>query len=214
MSLSRGVFVTSKTKRHLARSSLAILWLLGAAALHAADSDGESSFEGAFLSISLNIVHDHMALRSFHVTPGTAAAFIDICTHSKRIWINNQAISCLHAELVENGAAVELEIPQDAITSAPAGYLLVSAKPTRGASLRALKEAESSAIQEDVINTAAGIHVTAAELGRAKAVDSKNRSFVLVAHGKDRDGNRPTYVFAVADGQATYVASCLTGRSG
>lgn len=103
--------MTSKIKQRLARSSLAILWLLGAAALHAADTDGRSSFEGAFLSISSDIVYDHMVLRSFHVTPGTAAAFIDTCTHGKRIWINSQAISCLHAELVENGSAVELEIP-------------------------------------------------------------------------------------------------------
>ncbi|MDF4004294.1 hypothetical protein P3W33_12915 [Luteibacter sp. PPL552] len=196
--------MTSKIKKRLARSSLAILGLMGAAALHAADADGRSSFEGAFLSISWDIVHDHMALRSFHVTPGTAAAFIDTCTHGKRIWVNGQAIACLHAELVENGSAVELETPQDAITYAPVGYYLVSANPTHGASLRALKEAESSAMREDAVNAAAGTHITAAELGRAKAVDGKDRTLVLVAHGKDRDGSRPTYVFSVVDGQATY----------
>lgn len=189
----------------LVRCSLATAWMMGAGVLHAADADGQSSFDGAFLSISSEIVHDHMALRSFAITPGTSMAFIDACARGKRIWINSQAIACLHAEAVENGSAVELEVAQDAIESAPVGYYLISTKPTRNAVLRALKELERNAMSEGAATVAAGVHLTAAELGRAKAVDGKDRTLVFVAHGKDRDGNRPTYVFSIARGQAVYV---------
>ncbi|MGN2248122.1 hypothetical protein ACFWZ3_15685 [Frateuria sp. GZRR35] len=195
--------MAGRIRRQLVRCSLAMAWAMGAGILRAADTDGESSFDGAFLSLSSDIVHDHMALRSFAVTPHTSAAFINACSHGRHIWINNQAITCLHAEAVENGSAIQLEIAQDAIRSAPVGYYLVSAKPTRNAALRALKEPERDTMSEDAA-AAAGVHITAAELGRAKAADGKDRTLVFVAHGKDHDGNRSTDIFSVAGGQVTY----------
>jgi len=175
--------------------------------LHAADSDGESTFDGAFLTISGAIVHDHVAFRSYQVTPSTRAAFVDACTHGKRIWINGRSSPCLAAETMKNGSAVQVEVPKDINLSSSDTYFVVSAKPTANTSLRELNDQERGVMSGDpgtASIASTGIHFTAADLDHAKAVNGKGRSLVFVAHGRDRAGNRPTYVFSVANGQTSY----------
>lgn len=186
---------------------LALGLMMSTCGLHAADMDGDSGFDGAFLVLSGNIVHDHLVLRSFKVTPLTRAAFVEACAHGKQIWINGRSSPCLSAKAMENGSAIQVEVPQEAIKSSSDTYFLVSAKPAANAAWRELNELERGAMSADAgiaAAAAAGLHLTAAELGHARAVDGKDWSLVFVAHGKDRDGNRPTYVFSVADGKLAY----------
>ena len=175
--------------------------------LHAADSDGESTFDGAFLTISSDIVHDHLAFRSHQVTPSTRAAFVDACTHGKRIWINGRSTPCLTAETIENGVAVQVEVSQDIKISSSDTYFVVSTKPTANTLLRELNDQERGAMSGDAgaaSIASTGVHFTAADLAHAKAVNGKERSLVFLAHGKDRAGNRSTCVFSIAGGQIAY----------
>lgn len=203
-----GMTLTAAGTAKAARWALALgLAMSACGLLHAADSDGESTFNGAFLTISGEIVHGHLALRSFKVTPATRVAFVDACTHGRRIWINSRSTPCLGAETIANGIAVQVEVSQDISLSSSATYFVVSAKPTANTSLRELNDHERGAVSGDpgtASIASTGAHFTAADLGHAKAVDGKDRSLVFVAHGKDRAGNRPTYVFSVANGQIAY----------
>jgi hypothetical protein len=200
--------MTKTARRPVMRWPLALgLAMSACGLLHAADSDGDSGFDGAFVTLSGDIVHDHLAFRSFKVTPATRAAFVEACTHGKRIWINGRSAPCLSAEAVENGSAVQLEVPQDASLSSSATYFVVSAQSAANTALRELNDQERDSMSGDV-GTAAivstGVHFTEADLGHAKAVNGKERALVFVTHGKDRNGNRLTYVFSVAAGQVAY----------
>jgi hypothetical protein len=175
--------------------------------LHASDSDGDSSYEGAFLTLSADIIHEHLAYRSFRVTQASRAAFVEACAHGKRIWVNGRSAPCLFAKVLDNGSAVQVEIPLDTMKFPFADYYLVSAKPVRYTAQRELNEQERRAIVGDAGAAAirsAGFPATTIDLGHAKAVNGKNLSLVFVSHGTDRDGNRLTYVFSVAAGQVTY----------
>jgi hypothetical protein len=189
-------FVSNTVKRRTARWMLAIGLIAGACGLlHASDSDGDSGFDGAFLTLTGNVIHNHLALRSFKVTPSTRAAFVMACAHGKRIWINSRSAPCLSAEAKENDSAVQVEVSLDTDKSLSGSYYLVSVRSSAYASLRDLTEQERSALP----------HITTASLGHARAVNGRNRSLIFVPYGKDRDGNRLTYVFSVVDGQAAYV---------
>ena len=200
--------MTNTTWRSELRWPLALGLAMGASGLlHAADSDGDSTLEGAFVTLSSDIVHDHLAFRSFKVTQATRTAFVEACAHGKRIWINGRSVPCLSAEAMENGSAVQVEVPQDASMSSSATYYVVSAKPAASTAVRELNDQERGGMSGDASTAAiaaTGVHFTETDLGHAKAVDGKERSLVFVAHGKDRNGNRPTYVFSMADGQMAY----------
>jgi hypothetical protein len=176
--------------------------------LHASDSDGSSEFDGAFLTLYVVHDHEHLAFRSYQITPSTSDAFTKICTQGKQIWINDQHFPCLSSELVEGGPPVQVEISLDAEKSMFGNYYLVSVQPTSFAALRDLNEQECSALQESMDKTEKGStmpHLLSASLKNAKAVDGRNRSFVFVPYGKDKDGNRLTHVLSVSNGQSTYI---------
>jgi hypothetical protein len=175
--------------------------------LHASESDGSSDFNGAFLTLYGDVDHGRVVFRSYQITPSTRDAFSKACTHGAQIWINGQHFSCLHSEMLKSSPAMQVEVSSDAEKSLSSRYYLVSVQQSTFATLRNLNERERSALQENVGTPekgAASVHVTAASLSHAKATDGQNRSFVFIPYGKDKDGNRLTYVFAVSNGQSTY----------
>ena len=125
--------MTSAVRRRVVRWIFAFGLGISTCGLYAADMDGDSGFDGAFLVLSSNTVHDHLVLSSFKVTPLTRAAFIEACAHGKRIWINGRSSPCLSAQALENGSAIQVEVPQEAIKSSSDTYFLVSAKPAANA---------------------------------------------------------------------------------
>ncbi len=181
---------------------------IGGGLAHASDSDGSSSFNGAFLTLSTDVANGHLIFRSFKVTPATAESFVGACSHHKRIWIDSVAVPCATGTAIEHGTAVQVEIPQDAGKAiSAAGYFVVSAKPISWLALRGPNEQERVAMAGaagTAAAAAAGLHLTAAELGHAKAVSGKDRALVLLVHGKDGNGNRPTYVFSITGYQVAY----------
>lgn len=173
--------------------------------MHASDSDGSSNLDGAFLTLSVDVIDGHLAFRSFSVTPSTRNAFVDACTHGKRIWLNGQSAPCVSANVVADSVVVQLEASKDADKALHiAGYCVVSARASSYAALRDTNDEERSALQGYAASAASKPTISATSLDHAKAVEGRGRSLVFVPYGKDRDGNRLTHVFSVSHGQVVY----------
>lgn len=190
---------------------MAMAFAMAASSLvHASDSDGSSNLDGAFLTLSAEFIQDHLAFRSFSVTPSTQKAFIEACTHGKRIWFNGHSTPCISAEVVADGVVVQGEMPRDTDRVLSGGDVyVVSVSPSRYATLRSMDEQERSALRGCAVTASAPSAsmpvVSATSFDHAKAVDGQGRSMVFVPYDKDRNGNRLTHVFSVSNGQVVYV---------
>lgn len=176
-------------------------------ALHASDSDGSSDFDGGFLTFRVVEDHGHLAFLSYQVTPATRSTFTRACAKGEQVWVNGQHFPCLASELKDDGTTLQVEIPLDAEEKMSSSYYLVSVQPSSFAALRNLNEKERNSLQEKIEATGEDPgkpQVTTEGLAQARATDGPNRSLIFIPHGKSKHGNRPTYVFSVLNGEATY----------
>lgn len=190
---------------------IAMAFAMAASSLvRASDSDGSSNLNGAFLTLSAEFIQDHLAFRSFSVTPSTQKAFIEACTHGKRIWFNGHSTPCISAEVVADGVVVQGEMPRDTdrVLSGDDVYV-VSVSASRYATLRSMDKQECSAMRGYAATASASSAsrpvVSATSLDHARVMNGQGRSTVFVPYDKDRDGNRLTHVFSVSNGQVVYV---------
>lgn len=171
--------------------------------VHASDSDGSSDLNGAFFTLSADVINDHIVFRSFRVTPSTRNAFVEACTHGKRIWFNGRAAPCISAEVVADGVVVQAVAPRAADRVHNALCYLVSVSASSYAALRETNEQERSTLRSYAASISRPA-ISPTDLHHAKAVDGRGRSLVFIPYGKDRDGNHLTHVFSVSNGEAVY----------
>jgi hypothetical protein len=173
----------------------------------ASESAGSSAVDGAFLTLSLDVVHGHTAYRSFETTPRTRKTFSEICAKGKDVWVNNRKTSCVRSEVLDEGKGIEVDVAAAPPTS-PESYFLVSAYPSTSMELRALSNDERLALTRSLENGDAGspkTKITSSTLIRARAVSGGGRVYLFVATGQDREGNRLTHVFALTAGKARFL---------